>query len=399
MNKSIHFSGQPTLSFLLHLIPKDIVYKCIKQHSSDRYYKKFGTWNHLATMLFAAYGGCTSLREVVTGMRAFEGRLLSSGVKYFPARSTLAEANEKRSSEVFADIYFALKQHWNNIYPDSRKESQLYVIDSTVISLFQEIFRGSGSSKADGRRKGGVKVHMALPVNEACPCVVHIDEGASNDINFHKHLTLAPGSTVIMDMGYRHYVQYNLWTELNIRWVTRLRERTYYTILKDRIVDSRDFKAGIQQDMEVELGFPQKKTQSVHARIITYTDPQTQIQLQFVTNDFKARPTVITDLYRKRWNIELLFKRLKQNMPLQYFLGDNKNAIQTQIWCALIADLLLNVVRRQVKRAWAFSTIVSLVRLHLFNYLNLYSFLENPERCRIHAPNTNHIQLNLNLSG
>lgn len=350
-------------------------------------------------MLFAAYGGCTSLREVVTGIRAFEGRLVSSGIKYFPARSTLSEANKKRSSEVFADIYFGLKRHWDNIYPDSRKESQLYIIDSTVISLFQEIFKGSGSSKSDGRRKGGVKVHMALPVNEACPCVVHIDEGASNDINFHKHLTLAPGSTIIMDMGYRNYVQYNSWTELNIRWVTRVRERTYYVIHKQRTVASRDFKAGIEQDLEVELGFPQKKTKKVQARIITYTDPQTQIQLQFLTNDFNSRPTVIADLYRKRWNVELLFKRLKQNMPLQYFLGDNKNAIQIQIWCVLIADLLLNVVRKQVKRPWAFSTVVSLVRLHLFNYLNLYSFLENPDHCRIRLPPNRQIQLNLNLSG
>ena len=142
-----------------------------------------------------------------------------------------------------------------------------------------------------------------------------------------------------------------------------------------------------------------KKTEQVKARIIAYIDPISQKHLEFLTNDFRSEPYTITQLYAKRWNIELLFKRLKQNMPLQYFLGDNKNAIQIQIWCALIADLLLNVIRRQVKRKWAFSSIVSLVRLHLFNYLNLYSFLENPDRAVIKCNPQTSNQLRFNLSG
>jgi hypothetical protein len=400
MNKSTHFSGQPTFCQIINLIPKDVIGPVINKHGSDRYYKKFNTWHHLLTMLFSCYGNCNSLREVVTGMRALEGRLVSSGLKHFPARSTFAEANQKRSCEVFEDIYHALKQYWDRLSPDSRRKGDdFYIIDSTVITLFQEIYKGSGSSHADGRRKGGLKVHMAVPVYQQSPCVVHIGDGADNDLSFHKHLTLPPGSTVIMDRGYRSYPQFNLWSEMNIRWITRLSERSYFTTTKSRVVQKNQNVLGVQKDIEVTLGFPQPKTALVKARIVTYVDRITNKHLEFLTNDLVSQPYTIAQLYAKRWNIELLFKRLKQNMPLQYFLGDNKNAIQVQIWCALIADLLLNVIRKQIKRKWAFSTIVSLVRLHLFNYLNLYSFLENPERCVIKSHPTISNQLNFNLSG
>ena len=400
MNKSIHFTGQPTFSQLIKLIPKEIVISVIKSYSADRYYKKFTTWHHLVTMLFACYGNCSSLREVVTGMRALEGRLISSGIKHLPARSTLAEANERRDSEVFEQIYLSLKSYWDGLLPDSRNsENQLYIIDSTVITLFQEIFKGSGSSQADGRRKGGLKVHMAVPVFEQSPCVVHIGDGAENDLSFHKYLTLPPGSTVIMDRGYRSYPQFNLWTSMSIRWITRFSERTHYNVIREKLVTNKQKEKGIEKDTVVMLGFPQKKTQKVKARIIEYTDPESGKYLKFLTNDLKSKPFTISQLYAKRWNIELLFKRLKQNMPLQYFLGDNRNAIQIQIWSALIADLLLNVIRKQVKRKWAFSTIATLVRLHLFNYLNLISFLENPEQCTIRTNSQASQQLKLTLSG
>ena len=146
------------------------------------------------------------------------------------------------------------------------------------------------------------------------------------------------------------------------------------------------------------MGFPQKRISKVICRHIEYTNPKTGKHLEFITNDFDNNPLVIAQLYKKRWEIELLFKRLKQNMPLQYFLGDNQNAIRIQIWCALIADLILQVIRNQVKRKWAYSNIVSIVRLHLFNYLNLLSFLENPDKAiiQIHPGVT---QLKIDLSG
>lgn len=400
MNKSIHFTGQPTFSQLIKLIPKDLVSSSVEACRSDHYYKRFNTWHHLVTMLFSCYGHCDSLREVVSGMRALEGRLLSSGIHYFPARSTFSEANANRDSKVFEHIYLSLKKYWDSFLPDSRMENELlYIMDSTTIKLFQEIFKGSGCSKADGRRKGGLKVHMAVQHQQTVPCIIHISPAACNDKVFTKYVNLPLGSTLIMDRGYRDYRQYNTWTQQQVRWITRMHPHTYFKTLESFPIDSIESQAGVQKDECLQLGYPQKRISKVKCRRITFTDPQTKKYFEFITNDFQSSPSMIAQLYKKRWSIELLFKRLKQNMPLQYFLGDNQNAIRIQIWCALIADLLLQVVRRQVKRKWAFSNIVSIVRLHLFNYLNLYSFLENPEHAVIQSYPNMQYQLKLNLSG
>lgn len=398
MNKSIHFSGQPTFAQLMRLIPKDLIARHVSECKSDYYYKKFTTWHHLNSMLFACYGHCQSLREVVSGMRALEGRLQSCDIKYFPTRSTFSEANGKRSDEVFERIYQSLKSHWDNLLPDSRSKERFYLLDSTTIKLFQEIFKGSGLSKSDGRRKGGLKVHMAVRTDQTTPGLVHITQAAYNDVTFAKQLSLPAGSTVIMDRGYRDYKMFNDWTQKGIRWITRMHPRTYFQKLQSELVSDEQRKLGVRRDERLHLGFPIKKISKVVVRRISFIDPQTKKSFQFMTNDFQSEPALIAQLYKKRWGIELLFKRLKQNMPLQYFLGENQNAIKIQIWCALIADLLLQVIQRQVKRKWAFSNIVSLIRLHLFNYLNLYSFLENPENALITSRQPNS-QLNFNLSG
>ena len=400
MNKSNHFTGQPTFIQLLRLIPRDIIASCVSELKSDRYYKKFNTWHHLVTMLFSCYGHCNSLREVVTGMRALEGRLHTGGIKHLPARSTFSEANASRDSKVFERIYMSLKMHWDKLLPDSRTSlNPIYIIDSTVITLFQEIFKGSGSSYADGRKKGGLKVHMAVPLHEHSPGIVCITDGAANDTSFTKHLSLPMNSTVIMDRGYRDYNQYNLWSSQKIRWITRPWENTYYEVTAQEVISQELQIKGVNLDQMVTLGYPQKKTPPVKARIIEYTDEKTGKNFRLLTNDLSGDPFIIIELYRKRWSIELLFKRLKQNMPLHYFLGDNKNAIQIQIWCALIADLILNVVLKQIRRKWAFSNIVNLVRLHLFNYLNLYTFLENPDHCKIVSQPFLKTQLKLSLGG
>jgi hypothetical protein len=399
MNKSIHFSGQLTFVQLIKLLPKDLVARCIDKSNSDHYYKKFNTWHHLITMLFTCYGHCHSLREVVTGMKAFEGRLQGCGIRFFPARSTFSEANAKRDSAVFEEIFMSLKSYWDSVYPDSRpNKKSVYVIDSTTIKLFQAIFKGSGLSKESGKRKGGLKVHMAVQQTQCIPSVVHLSPAASHDICFAKQLEVLPGSTIIMDRGYRSYPQYHKWNHEKVRWITRLHPQSYYQVTKTLKVSEKQRKTGVKSDHLIIMGAPFKKQPKVPCRLIKLISPKSGKTWEFITNDLKSAPTYIGDLYKKRWSIELLFKRLKQNMPLQYFLGDNQNAIKIQVWCALIADLLLQVVKRQVKRNWAYSNIVSIVRLHLFNYLNLFSFLENPEKSIITTTKED-FQLKLTLTG
>lgn len=399
MNKSRYFTGQPVFSQLIKLIPRDIVKSVSQKHRSDHYYKHFTTWQHLCTMLFACYGRCQSLREVVSGMKALEGRLQYSGIRVFTARSTFADANVKRKSDVFESIYNQLRQYWSDNIPDSRRgQEKLYFVDSTVIKLFQEIFKGAGQSNFEGKRKGGVKVHMAVEESDMTPQIVHISAGAENDKIFMPQVKLPAGSTVIMDRGYCDYSQYDRWNNEGIRWITRMYPTSVYKVHDTLSLTEEQREKGLLSSQRIELGYSNRRVKHVFCRKIDYLHHESGKSFEFITNDLTTSPLLIADLYRKRWGIELLFKRLKQNMPLKYFLGESQNAIRIQIWCALIADLLVHVLRRQLKRKWAFSNMVSLIRLHLFNYLDLYAFFENPDKCWV-VMNTESTQLKLNLSG
>jgi len=397
MNKSTFFTGQPIFHQLIQLIPRSEILKICSQNKSDHYCKKFDTWHHLITMLYSIYQQCTSLREVVTGMRACEGKLHTLGIKYFPARSTLSDANYKRSHVVFEQIYYRLYQHWRHVLPDSlRREkhaSNLILVDSTTISLFQEILRNAGKSPANGKRKGGIKVHMSVYAAEQVPYLVKMTPAITHDSNFMYDLHFPKGSVVVFDRAYHNISILKQWTDNGITWVTRRRAESVIIEEGKQKITSEEKDKGIRKDTFIQLGSKQK----TQARIVRYFDADTKRTFEFVTNNRKLSALTIASLYKKRWQIELIFKRLKQNMPLKYFLGDNENAIRIQIWCALIADLLLKIVTIGLKRKWAFSNLAALVRLHLMNYTELRKFLENPEKTKITIENKLTTQLKISF--
>ncbi len=398
MNKSTFFTGQPIFTQLVKFIPRSIISKASAQYSSDRYCKKFDTYHHLITMLYCCYQQCTSLREVVSGMAACEGRLQSTGIDYLPARSTLSEANARRTYKVFEQIYLELYKRYGSSLADSRIDKtskKLIIIDSTTISLFKDILKSAGNSRSDGRRKGGIKVHSAVRFSEDVPYLVRFTAGAANDVTFLKHLRVPRGGIVVMDRGYNNYNKLHEWNKKGVNWVTRLRNYSVITFESERKVTDQERQLGVINDQTIVMGFANKKIQQVKCRLITYYDWQNERTFQFLTNNRKWKPSRIAEIYRKRWQIELLFKRLKQNMPLDYFLGDNENAIKVQIYCALIADLLLKLIARGLKRRWAFSNLAAIVRLHLMNYTDLRKFLENPERCAVYNPPPQNQQLKL----
>src|SRR5690606_8040135 len=156
MNKSTHFSGQPTFVQIIRLLPKDVVAQVISRHDADFGVKRFNTWSHLLTMIFSCCANCESLRDTVTGMRAMEGKVNDCSLSLLPARSTLSGANASRDEKVFGDLYFDLKAYFDRLFPDSpANKDSVHVIDSTTIRLFQEVFKGAGMRGADGRRKRG----------------------------------------------------------------------------------------------------------------------------------------------------------------------------------------------------------------------------------------------------
>lgn len=391
MNKSNFFSGQPIFTQLLQYLPKSEVLRLSRQKGSDRYYKKFTTHSHLIAMLYACYEHCTSLREVVTGMRACEGKLQSLHLKALPARSTFSEANKHRSYEVFEAIYYHLFERYRQFLPDSRSKKdklsrRLVMIDSTTISLFREILKNAGPAKANGKKKGGIKVHMAVRASEDVPCLVRLTPAAQGDAPFLTHVHLKRGSVVVMDRGYNGFAKLLEWNKSGVWWVTRLRSNTYYQVVENCPVNPQQASLGILEEQHIIMGAPKNQILKVPGRLIRFQDEATNKQLIFITNNVHWKASQIAAIYKRRWQIELLFKRLKQNTTLQYFLGDNENAIKIQIFCALIADLLLKLATAKVKRKWSHSNLSSLVRLHLMNYTKLLEFLENPYQSKIIDP-------------
>ncbi len=383
MNKNGIFAGQPVFTQLLSLLDKNHIRQLARQHQSDRYYKKFKTYDHLITMLYAVFQKCTSLREVVTGMQACFLRLNHLGMVYCPRKSTLADANHDRPCEVFGAIYHHFYKKYHHLLPDSRSKpewfSKLYIIDSTSITLFKEILKSGGGKPGNGKRKGGIKVHALIKADEDVPCLVKINAAATHDVTFIKGLKLPQGSIVVFDKGYVDYNQYDLWTRETVHWVSRLRERAQFKVELENLVEESQSKQGVIADAIVKLGHKDHKN-ATQARIIKYYDSEKERTFNFVTNNLSFDPLTIALIYKHRWQIELLFKRIKQNFPVQYFLGDNANAIQIQLWCALIADLIIKVIKSRVKRKWSFANLSSMIRIHLMSYTNLQSFLTNPDQ-------------------
>lgn len=384
MSKGTFFTGQPIFNQILNFIPRSSIQAIVRDCDADRYYKTFKTYEHLVTMLYSIFNHCNTLREVSTGLLAWEHRIQHLGINSFPRRSTLSDANRNRSHEVFEKIYFKLLARYKDTLPDSRMRSRknnLYIFDSTSIALFQEILKGSGLSKADGRRKGGIKVHTLLQASHDIPSMIRYSASAANDARFLKEVRLAKGSVIVFDRGYRDYSTYNRFSEDGITWVTRHADHSVYKI-KDRYpVNDYQKQHGIKTDWSIELGHNHsKKATKVQARMIKYYDTTKKRHFLFITNNFQLAPLTIANYYQQRWQIETFFKRIKQNYPLQYFLGDNENAIKIQIWCTLIADLLLKVIKRGTRSTMAFSNITGLVRLHLMTYMDLKSFLRSPEK-------------------
>lgn len=379
MGKDTLFAGQPVFTQLLGLIPKHIVRDLSGRHDSDRYYKRFKTYEHLVTMLYSTFHGCKSLREVITGMMACNTRVNHLGITYFPRRSTLADANCNRSEQFFAELYKALYAFFYSDSPMKKSiDKRLFILDATVISLFSEALRGSGGIPVSGKRKGGVKAHVLMKANEDVPRFVCLTAANQNDKIFMSQIHLPANSILTFDKGYLDYKIFHQWTQASITWVTRFTGSSVYKLLRTDAVLGTEKEKGIIGIERIQLGAKKIKTK-VLARKITYHDKKTNKTLVFITNDMRMRASSIAQIYQRRWQIESLFKRFKQNYPLKYFLGDNENAIKIQIWCALLTDLLIKVIKDRVKRKWSFSNVVSLIRLHLMTYIDLIKFLSYPE--------------------
>lgn len=385
MNKSSHFFGQSVFGQLISLIDTRIVTSSAKKHQSDRYVKKFDTFDHLISMLFCSFSHCSSLREVAGAMLGLKGKTAHFQLKSIPYRSTLGDANQRRSHEVFEDIYYGLLKQHAGVLSDSRKnycwEDKLELIDSSTISLFKDILNCVGRKPASGKRKGGIKVHTQINLQENVPKLVWFSAATTHDSQFLKRVQLEKGKIAVFDKGYNDYGVFDSFIREGIFFVTRLKSNANYESVSENDIPTYIDDGVIKDEIiSVDVTENRKYLKKIELRKVSYWDNDNKRCLEFITNIHGMNAGHIALIYKKRWQIELIFKQLKQNFPLKYFLGDNENSIKIQIWCTLIVNLLLTVVAKRIKRKWSFSNLASFCRLHLFNYINLQKFLDDPQR-------------------
>jgi hypothetical protein len=277
-----------------------------------------------------------------------------------------------------------LLHRYGDFLSDSRPKSKarnLYIFDATTITLFKDTLQGVGLPDMNGRRKGGIKVHTLMRSDQDVPCMVCYSEAICNDSQFLKRVRLPKGSVIVFDKGYPDYNSYLRLNNEGVTWVTRLRSRMVYQEVQKKAVSEQHSAEGVCADLSIILGHNHtSKALKVPARLIRYKDPATGKVFEFITNNLRLSPLRVALYYKNRWQIELLFKRLKQNFPLKYFLGDSENAIKLQIWAVLIADMILKVIKNGTRCRMSFSNLASMVRLHLMTYMHLTSFLRAPEK-------------------
>ena len=357
---------------ILKLFPRSEFAALVREARAERHARGFTCWQQFVAMLFCQLGKAQSLREICQGLASIEGRINHLGMGMAPAKSTLAYANEKRPWVLYRKLFEALYARCREIAPKHhlRFKNPLRSIDATVIELCASVFDWAHYK----RTKGAVKLHMVLDHNGYLPNFCVVTEAKKYDVVVAREMTFEPGTVVVFDRGYADFNWFASLTQRGVFFVTRLKKRTLYSVVEERRPPQ---KSGVIRDTLIRLNSRLLRTESPLLRIVEFVDDQGRT-IHFLTNHLGFGATTIAAIYKERWQIELFFKALKQNLRIKTFVGVSANALQIQVWTALIAMLILRYLKLKAKIGWSLSNLVALLRFNLFAYRDLWAWLADP---------------------
>lgn len=360
-------------SQLLSLFPRSEFEKAVRAHRADRAAKGFDCWTQFVAMLFCQLGRAHSLREICGGLASVEGKLNHLGVGDAPKRSTLSYANAHRPWKLFEEVFMQLLGRCQGIAAPKpfRFKNKLYSLDATVIDLCLEMFDWAKFRRA----KGAIKLHLLLDHDGCLPCFGVITEGKTHEIRVARTLDWPKGSIVAIDRSYMDYAFLDSLTERDIFFVTRLKGNA--TPTTEAVLSTP--KGNIISDEMINLpGSGANKREFRLLRRVVVWDPVGQREILLLTNNMKLAASTIAAIYKQRWQIELFFKAIKQNLKIKTFVGTSANAVHVQIWTALVAILLLKYLQMRSRLGWSLSNLVALLRLNLFVHRDLWVWIDEP---------------------
>lgn len=362
-------------SQLVALFDRQKFYELVFRHNSERYSKGFGSWDHFIAMLFCQLAQAKSLREICGGLACCMGKLKHLGMIKAPNKSTLSYANANRPWQMFRDLFYQTLSVCRQAAPGHHKfrfKNKLLSMDSSTISLCLSLFPWAKFR----RTKGAVKLHLLLDHDGYMPTFAYISNGKKHDVTVARKVSLAAESIVAIDRGYNDYKLFAHWAEHDIYFVTRLKTNADYITLEKREVPK--YRNILSDDLIEFAGYYAHKDCPHTLRKVVVWDKVNKQEIVLLTNHLKFGATTISAIYKDRWQIELFFKALKQNLKVKTFVGTSENALYIQIWTALIAMLLIKYLQFKSTFKWSLSNLVAFLRWNLFTYRNLWKWIDSP---------------------
>jgi len=345
--------------------------KCVDRYNGDHRIRTLSCWDQYIHLLYAQTSSRDSLRDIENGTSSVKEKLYHLGSKPIK-RSTLSDANNKRSWKIYADLFYKTLDKVQKVAPKYKLDlpRPLYMMDSTLISLCLSMFPWAKYRQ----KKGAVKIHALLQADGSLPTFLHITNGKVHDAKGARDIPVPEGSFVAIDRGYHDFEQYNHYNNKDIRFVTRMKTNAAYDVVASRPVDA---STGILADEIIQ--FRNAVTRNKYPnqlRKITYHDPDTDKILVFLTNEFELDAITIANIYKARWEIELFFKAIKQNLKIKSFIGTSENAVMIQIFVAMIAYLLISYYQFKLNSQFSFQALCRLIQINIFERKSLVDLVK-----------------------
>jgi len=367
------------LSQILKLVPRHDFERLAKLHHSGRTFRTASRWSQFVTMAIGQLSGRRSLRDLVDNVSAQQQRLYHLGSAKL-SRSNLSRINEDKPCELYQSLFAALLKRCQSAAPGHgfRFKNELYSMDASTIDLCLSVFPWASFRKA----KGGIKLHVAMNHKGNLPEFVTVTDARTHEVNEGRRVDFPKGSIVAVDRGYTDYEWYKTLSDKGIYFVARLKSNATTRIVERREVDR---SKGVSSDHTIVFtGVTTSKRCPIPLRRVRYRDATTGRRYEFLTNNFSLAASTIAAIYKSRWQIELFFKWIKQNLKIKSFMGTSKNAVMTQIWIALCVYLLIAYLKFMSKAKKSMQQILNLLQMNLFEKWCLNDLLHGRSTERIH---------------